>query len=118
MVALVLVTLTLFALGWSRHLPFSVAAAAILSFGVASSLGVASVLVRESVPDGFRGRVMSLYALTFTGVMPSAALVVARLADVIGMRRELLFAAVAYCLCATLVMPMLRRTNRETSVEA
>jgi len=114
MTALVFVTVTLSTLGWSRHLPLSVTAAAILSFGVSSSLGVASIMVQESVSDAFRGRVMSLYALAFTGVMPFAALAVARLADVIGMRRELLFAAVAYAICGMLLMPMLRRTNRET----
>jgi len=118
MSALVLVTVPLSALGWSRHLPLSVTAAAILSFGVSSSLGVASIMVQESVSDAFRGRVMSLYALAFTGVMPFAALAVARLADVIGMRRELLFAAAAYAICGMLLMPMLRRTNRETQPDA
>ena len=114
MTALVVVTFTLFALSWSRHLPLSVTAVAVASFGVASSLGLTSIMIQESVPDALRGRVMSLYALAFTGVMPFAALGVARLADVIGMRRELLFAAVAYAICGTLLMPMLRRTNRET----
>jgi MFS family permease len=118
MTALVLVTVTLSALGWSRRLPLSVTAAAILSFGVASSLGVASIMVQESVSDAFRGRVMSLYSLAFTGVMPFAALGVARLADVIGMRRELLFAAAAYAICGVLLMPILRRTNRQTQPDA
>jgi MFS family permease len=116
--ALSLVTLTVSALGWSRHLPLSVAAEGIASFGIASSLGVASTIVQESVTDPFRGRVMSLYALAFTGVMPFAALGVARLADLIGMRRELLFAAVAYAICGVLLIPMLRRTNRGTDIDA
>jgi MFS family permease len=109
MAVLVLVTLAVSALGWSRHLSLSVAAEGIASFGIASSLGVASIIVQESVTDAFRGRVMSLYALAFTGVMPFAALGVARLSDVIGMRRELLFAAVAYAICGMLLMPILRR---------
>jgi MFS family permease len=110
-VALALVTLTLFVLGWSRHLSLCIAVAGILSFGVASSLGVASVMVQESVPDAFRGRVMSLYGLAFTGVMPFAALAVARLADVIGMRRELPIAATAYCISGVLLVQMLRTTS-------
>jgi len=109
--ALGLVALTLSALAWSRHLALSVAAAAILSFGVSSSLGVASIMVQESVSDAFRGRVMSLYSLAFTGVMPFAALAVARLADVIGMRRELLLAVVLYGMCGVLLIPILRRTT-------
>ena len=68
-------------------------------------------MVQESVPDALRGRVMSLYSLAFTGVAPFAALAVAWLADVIGMRRELLLAAVLYKVCGVLLIPMLRRTN-------
>jgi len=112
MSALVVVTLTLFALSWSRHLPLSVTAVAVASFGVASSLGLTSIMIQESVPDALRGRVMSLYALAFTGVMPFAALGVARFADVIGMRRELLFAAAAYAVCGVLLIPTIRRTNQ------
>jgi len=49
--------------------------------------------------------------------MPFAALAVARLADVVGMRRELLFAAAAYLICGILLMPILRRTNRTTDAD-
>jgi MFS family permease len=112
--ALVVIALTVSALAWSRYLALSVAAVAILSFGISSTLGVASTMVQESVPDALRGRVMSLYSLAFTGVAPFAALAVARLADVIGMRRELLLAALLYGVCGVLLIPMLRRTNRES----
>jgi len=118
MTALVLIALTLSLLAWSRRLALPVAAAAILSFGISSSLGVTSIMVQESVPDVLRGRVMSLYSLAFTGVAPFAALAIARLADVFGMRRELLLAAVLYGLFGLLLMPLLRRTNHETRREA
>jgi MFS family permease len=62
-------------------LPLAVAAA-IASFVVASSLGLASIMVQQSVPDELRGRVTSLYSLALTGAMPFATLGV-RLADVI-----------------------------------
>jgi MFS family permease len=116
--ALVLVTIAVCVLGWSHNLALSVAAAAIVSFGISSSLGVASIMVQESVSDAFRGRVMSLYSLAFTGVMPFAALAVARVTDVIGMRRELLFAAAAYSICGMLLIPILRRTNSKTQSDA
>jgi MFS family permease len=101
-----------FGLSWSHTLSLSVVAAVILSFGISSTLGLASTIIQESVPDGLRGRVMSLYSLAFTAVAPFAALAVARLADVIGMRRELIIAAVLYKLCGILLIPSLRRTNR------
>ena len=112
--ALVLIALSLSVLAWSRYLAVSIAAAAVLSFGISSTLGVASTMVQESVPDALRGRVMSLYSLAFTGVAPFAALAIARLADVIGMRQELLLASLLYFVCGVLLIPMLRRTNRES----
>jgi len=118
MAAVVVITLALSALAWSRHLALSAAAAAILSFGISSSLGVASIMVQECVPDALRGRVMSLFSLAFTGVMPLAAVAVARLADVTGMRSELLLAAGLYGICGLLLMPMLRGTNRVTHADA
>jgi MFS family permease len=115
--ALVVIALALCGLAQSRYLPLSVTAVAILSFGISSTLGVASTIVQESVPDALRGRVMSLYSLAFTGVAPFAALAVAWLADVIGMRRELQLAAVLFGICGVLLIPMLRKTSREWSVE-
>jgi|SRR5271157_1020352 len=115
--ALVVIALALCGLAQSRYLPLSVTAVAILSFGISSTLGVASTIVQESVPDALRGRVMSLYSLAFTGVAPFAALAVAWLADVIGMRRELQLAAVLFGICGVLLIPMLRKSRREWSVE-
>jgi len=111
--SLFLISLAVFALAWSHNLALSAAAAVVLSLGISSTLGLASTMVQESVPDGLRGRVMSLYSLAFTGVAPFAALAVARLADVIGMRREQIIAAVLYKLCGILLIPVLRRSNRE-----
>jgi MFS family permease len=117
MSAVVAITLTLASLAWSQHLGMAIAAVGVLALGISSSLGVASIIVQESTPDALRGRVMSLYSLAFTGVMPFAALAVARLADVIGMRRELLSASVLYALCGMLLLPMLVRTQRREQVE-
>jgi predicted MFS family arabinose efflux permease len=75
-------------------------------------------MVQESVPDALRGRVMSLYALVFTGVMPFASMTVAWLADLIGMRRELVLVAVLYAICSMILIPMLRRTSHGADPDA
>jgi MFS family permease len=118
MLALIVNTLSLSLLAWSQSLGLTIVSVAILSLGIASSLGVASTIVQESVEDALRGRVMSLYSLAFTGVMPFAALAIARLADVTGMRRELLLAAMFYGICGLLLLPMLRRTTQKPSADA
>ena len=118
MTAVAVITLMLSVLAWSRSLALSVVTVAILSFGISSSLGLASVMVQESVSDVLRGRVMSLYSLAFTGVMPFAALAVGWLSDVAGMRRELQLAAALYGMCGVLLTAMLRRTTRVTHFDA
>ena len=118
MSALIVIKLALFALAWSHSLGLTITAVAILSLGISSSLGIASTMVQENAPDALRGRVMSLYALAFTGVMPFAAMAIARLADVIGMRRELIVSAVLYGICGILFVRMLRRTDQRPTVDA
>lgn len=117
MCAMALIKISLFALAWSNSLGLTIAAVAILSLGISSSLGVASTMVQESVQDALRGRVMSLYALAFTGVMPFAALAIAWLADVIGMRHELIVSAVLYGICGVLLWRMLRTANHEVRAD-
>ena len=118
MSAMVVIKLALFALAWSHSLALTMAAVATLSLGISSSLGLASTMVQESAPEALRGRVMSLYSLAFTGVMPFAALAVARLADVIGMRHELLLSAVLYGICGLLLCRTLRKTYHEQHADA
>jgi MFS family permease len=97
------------ALAWSRQVPVSVGAVAFQSVAISHSLGLVSIMVQETVPDALRGRVMSLYSLTFTGIMPFGALLIPGVADWIGMRLELQIAAVLYAAGALLFMARLRR---------
>lgn len=104
----ILVTLSVMA--WSRHLWVSAVAVAVQSLAISTSLGLASIIMQEMVPDALRGRVMSLYSLMFTGVMPFAALLVSGVVTAIGMRLELQIAAVVYTLGALLLLWRLRGT--------
>lgn len=107
--AIILVTLSV--LAWSRHLWLSAAAVAFQSLAIATSLGLASIIMQEMVPDALRGRVMSLYSLMFTGVMPFSALLITKLADWLGMRQELQISAVLYASGALLLMWRLHRVT-------
>jgi MFS family permease len=94
---------------WSRHLWVSVAAMLPISFAIAHSLGLASIIIQEMVPEELRGRVMSLYSLTFTGIMPFGALLIPSVVDAIGMRWELQGAAVLYAAAGLVLIGLLRR---------
>jgi MFS family permease len=102
---------------WSRSLWVSVGAVAFLSLSISQTMGLASIIVQEQVPDHLRGRVMSLYSLMFTGVMPFAALLISRTVDLIGMRLELQISAIFYTLAVLLLMRRLRGLDNTLPTE-
>lgn len=108
------IMITMSVLAWAHSLQVAVAAAGVQSFAIAHSLGLASIMVQEEVPNELRGRVMSLYSLMFTGVMPFAALIVTRLADAMGMRLELQCAGTLYGVLAILLMVRLHGIHPST----
>jgi MFS family permease len=87
-----------------RWLPLSLAAILGVGWGLMVLFNMANTLVQTHVPDQLRGRVMSLYTLTFFGLMPLAALgagtVAARLGSpatvALGAGVSLLFAAMLW----------------------
>lgn len=108
-VGVVLVTMTL--LAWAPGLWLAVPAIALQSIAIAHSLGLASIIVQEVAEDHIRGRVMALYTMMFTGVMPFAALLVTKLVDEIGMRIELQAAGILYFGVCLLLVARLRRLS-------
>lgn len=107
--AAILGTITVMA--WSQSLWLSVAACGIQSFAIAHSLGLVSIIIQEEVPNELRGRVMSIYSLTFTGVMPFAALLITAVADAIGMRIELQAAGILYAIGSAVLLVRLHRAS-------
>jgi MFS family permease len=105
---------TMSLLAWSQSLWLSTAAAMLQSFCMSQALGLSSVIVQEIIPDHLRGRVMGLYSLMFTGLMPFAAVIIPLLVDRIGMRWELQGAGLLYGICALGFMALLRRHYGQT----
>jgi hypothetical protein len=49
----------------------------------------ANTLIQTNVPDALRGRVLSVYVLAFSGLMPFGSLVIGRMAAWMGSRPEI-----------------------------
>ncbi len=93
MVAFVTVCATLFTRVTSLE------AATVLSvlygFGIILQFVTTNTLIQSEVPDEFRGRVMSLYTLTFFGVSPFGALLLGFLAGGVGYQGDLVYGLAA-----------------------
>jgi len=93
------VTAALAGLAW---FPFAAVAAplvGVLSFSVSSLMGRVSQTVQESAPPELRGRIMGVYSITFSGVMPFSALAISALGDHIGYPVVMRIAAVLFGTC-------------------
>ena len=76
----------------------------ILSFAVSSLMGRISQTIQHVVPNELRGRVMAVFSMTFTGLMPYAALGLSALADVIGFARVMQIGVALYLVTAGYVL--------------
>ncbi len=77
-------------------------------------INTANALVQSLVPDDLRGRVMSIYTLTFFGFMPLGSLVAGEVAERIGEPATVFVGASAILVFAALVwwrVPALRRSD-------
>ncbi len=93
--------LLMVAFAGTHHLTASLVLLVLLGLVFMVVFNLMNALVQTLVPDELRGRVMSLYTLTFFGLMPVGALLAGSLAQhlgeplAIGVNAALLFAVVA-----------------------
>lgn len=104
----------LFLFSLTRVLPLSLLA--ILGVGAANIMvnNLANALVQTLTPDAVRGRVMSIYMLSFFGFMPVGALLAGSIATVIGVPTTIVIGASGTLLCAlavALLVPSVRRLD-------
>ncbi len=104
------VVLTFFA--FTTGLPMALFLAVLLGVGFMTEFTLINTLLQTRVADAMRGRVLSLYTLTFFGFAPFGNLVVGAAAEVIGLSTTLVIMA-AITLVSTLAIfwwtPQLKR---------
>ncbi|MBF0457260.1 MAG: MFS transporter [Nitrospirae bacterium] len=68
---------------------------AVIGFNVVGFLATANSYIQLEVPDKFRGRVMSVYAVMFLGMAPFGAALLGTLGEIIGIKTTILSTAIA-----------------------
>ncbi|MBF6599591.1 MAG: MFS transporter [Dehalococcoidia bacterium] len=91
-------------LSLSRSPAISIAAAGLASFAFSSQLGLIQMMIQESTPPRFRGRVMSLHGITFSGSMPLAGLISAGAVVAFGLPFVMAASALIFVLASVCVL--------------
>ena len=85
----------------SRFLPLSLLAMLTIGLGTILQIAAGNTIVQTIVEDDKRGRVMSLYTMSFLGITPFGSLLGGSLADRIGVTPTLIIAGIA-CLLGSI----------------
>jgi MFS family permease len=96
----------------TTSIPAAIGLMGLFGFGIIMEFVTVNTLIQSEVPDAFRGRVMSLYTLTWFGLAPFGALTLGALAQVIGTPDAMLiYALIGGVLSATVLLraPHVRR---------
>jgi MFS family permease len=100
----------------SRYLPLSLSSMFFIGLGTILQIASGNTVLQTIVDDDKRGRVMSIYTMSFLGVVPFGNLLGGTLADRIGVTPTLIFAGTA-CLLGSLYfsrqLPALSKIVRE-----
>ena len=94
----------IFGLSLTQRFAVALVLVTLISFSVSSLMGRISQTIQHIVPNELRGRVMGVFAMAFTGLMPYAALLLAAVSDVIGFAHMLQICAVLYACLAVAVL--------------
>ncbi|MFH1458421.1 MAG: MFS transporter [Candidatus Omnitrophota bacterium] len=92
-------SVSLVLLSLSKIYVLSMAALAGVGWSSVSAVALINTLLQTNVPDMFRGRVMSLFMLTFAGMMPFGNLIAGSLAHGVGVSMALMTSGI---ICAVL----------------
>ncbi|MBC8075085.1 MAG: MFS transporter [Chloroflexales bacterium] len=95
-----------------RWLPLALLVLVGTGLAVILVMNVANALVQNLVPDALRGRVMSVYSMTFFGSMPLGALWIGAVAERISSPAALMVGAFVSLGCAVLIFVFAPRVRR------
>ena len=99
----IIAPMALVCLSFTNTLVSAAIAVLIAGFGFVCQFVLTNTLIQAVVPDGFRGRVLSLYTLTFFGLSPVGSLIMGVTADQIGTLPAILIFGGACLLGAVLI---------------
>ncbi len=102
----------LIGLAFARVLPLALLSITLAGFGAMAMIASSNTIVQTIVEDGMRGRVMSLFVMSFMGMTPLGSLAAGALAETIGIVATLLVGGGACLMAAALFAGRLPALHR------
>ncbi len=96
-ITVVVFALTLMAFAYSTSIPLSVVLMFFMGFGIIASFAATNTLLQVIVDEDKRGRVVSLYGMSFMGITPIGSLLLGSLSERLGVQ-PVLFVCGFFCL--------------------
>jgi MFS family permease len=93
--------------------PLALVFAVIGAFGMMSQVTITNTLIQTSVAPAMRGRVVSLYAMSFFGMMPLGGLIVGAVSQRIGVENTVLAEGIIALIVAGFHVRFLQKSNAE-----
>lgn len=107
--------LALLGFAWSRWFPMSFVCLMLAGAGGVLLMASSNTLVQTMVPDDKRGRVMSIFAMAFTGTAPIGNLIAGTVAGHFGARLTLVFAGAISLLVVAIFFRRLPRLRAQAA---
>jgi MFS family permease len=105
-VGVICLPLTLIGFSSSNNLVISLVFVALLGVSQIMILNLSNSLIHSEVEDRLRGRVASIFGLTFFGLMPLGGLIMGAMAEKFSEPTAVIFAALAFGICAFTALGM------------
>lgn len=83
---------------------FAAVSLILLTIGLSITFGTANIVIQERAPDEMRGRVSSIAALSYFGVVVFSGVLITKAIGIFGMRPTLVGGAVGYALAAAFLL--------------
>lgn len=83
----------------SGNIGFSLVMLFLAGFGGSSGMSIINTILQMNVPDNYRGRIMGLFVMMFTGLMPFGNLLAGSLAHFLGAPVAVFFGALLSLIC-------------------
>lgn len=108
-IAAIIFSMSLMVFSLSHNYHASLIILLFTGWGIVSFLALGNSFIQLTVPDGLRGRIMSVYTLLFLGLSPIGNSIIGLIADLFGANRAITIGSIICLITTTLMIRGLKR---------